>query len=313
MMTSRWWVRLLSAALLFVASQAGAGASPADTYIYEILFNIDSDDTSGCDVDAEDDNFMGPVPGIEYVLTTYVSRFPDNAVVEQILLFKCEAGMLMFDQTISMGDWPAGLENGINGADIVETKVPRSAIGDPASMTLGFHSTRSFLNDVLLTKDGTTDGEQIIFSPGARENVPALSPFALGLTALVLFAVAWIALRSFGRARPLVTATTVVLAVAATAWAATIALDGNVGDWAGIQPIATDQLDDSTADDDGEDFVAAFATADATNLYFRLDVVNLAPVVCGDGKIDAGEDCEGPMDCDMDEVCNDCECEVDDK
>jgi hypothetical protein len=312
-MTSHWWVRLVGAALLFIASEAVAVSVPPDNYIYEILFDTDSNDATGCSVDAEDENFTGPVPGIEYVLATYVARFPDSAEIDAVVLFKCEGGMLVHDQDISPGNWPAGLENGINGADIVETKVPRAAIGDPASMVLGAHSTRVNFNDVLLTKDGSTDGEQIVFVPGARESVPALSWFGLGLTSLLLLVVAWISLRSFKRGRPVVAMTLLVASLAATAWAATIVLDGNVGDWSGIPPIATDQLDDSTADDDGEDFVAMFATSDATNLYFRLDVVNLAPVVCGDGKIDAGEDCEGPMDCNMDEECNNCDCEPDDK
>jgi hypothetical protein len=74
-----------------------------------------------------------------------------------------------------------------------------------------------------------------------------------------------------------------------------------------------DQVNDSTADDPAEDFVAAFATADAVNLYFRMDLVNLAPVVCGNGVRESGEDCEADIDCLIGEECEDCDCEVSDE
>jgi hypothetical protein len=325
-MVLRWSMQLAGAALLFLAADTAAGfiGPDPDFYLYEVLFDTDSNAATGCNVDAEDDYFTGPVPGIEYVLASAVQRFPTSAFVDEVRLLKCESGSLVPHVQVSTGDWPAGLENGIGGADVVEVSVPRSAIGDPPAMTLGFHSTQLFFNDVLLTTNGQPDGEQIVFAPPPRENVPALSSLGIGLTALLLVAIACLSLRRYGPAQRAVAMLALIVSFTATAWAVTIALDGNIADWATVAPIAMDQTNDSTNNDPAEDFVAAFVTADAGNLYFRMDLVNLAPVVCGNGVIESGEECEVDLDCDLGErgspgsgggagnlVCLGCECDVD--
>lgn len=60
------------------------------------------------------------------------------------------------------------------------------------------------------------------------------------------------------------------------AWAATIVMDRAVADWTGVPVLGTDLVNDSSADDDGEDIVAAFATSDLDKVYSRIDVTNLA-------------------------------------
>jgi hypothetical protein len=106
------------------------------------------------------------------------------------------------------------------------------------------------------------------------------------------------------RRSPAAAAVAVTLAltavVVATAWAVTISLDGNVGDWATTPAIATDITGDSSIDDPAEDIVAAFATADAQKIYFRMDLVNLAPTVCGNDVLEPGEQCEENADCFVD-------------
>lgn len=60
-----------------------------------------------------------------------------------------------------------------------------------------------------------------------------------------------------------------------TAWAATIVLDGNMGDWAGIEEIVTDTEGDSSSPDPfiaaNEDIRYGYVTDDGTNLSFRID------------------------------------------
>jgi hypothetical protein len=90
------------------------------------------------------------------------------------------------------------------------------------------------------------------------------------------------ALWSLRRNRQAAAASVVVVALATTvmtAWAVTIMLDGNVADWDGVPAAGMDAIFDTTANDRGEDIAAAFITADAENVYFRMDQVNLAP--CG--------------------------------
>ena len=63
---------------------------------------------------------------------------------------------------------------------------------------------------------------------------------------------------------------TVVIAMAGVAWAATIALDGQVDDWTGIQAHIDDKNDSSTGDPN-EDIWAGYVTSDSQYFYFRMD------------------------------------------
>jgi hypothetical protein len=63
-----------------------------------------------------------------------------------------------------------------------------------------------------------------------------------------------------------------VLGVVGIAWAATITLDGQVGDWVNINPAVTDPFCDSSNNDLYEDIIAGFITSDHSNLYFRMDI-----------------------------------------
>lgn len=297
-------VRMLAGAVVCLgfAGSVSATQVSSDAYVYRVLFDTDSNSSTGCDVAAHDANFAGPVPGVEYVLSARIQRFPTTAHIDEVFLQECISGSTLTDPTpISSGDWDAGLENGIGGADIAEFFVPRNAIGDPSSTTLGFHATRALLmtNDVLLTTNGQNEGNPIVLTLRGGAGVPALSMLGL-LLCIVLLTV--IAVRRLGL-QPHRSASAVTLIVAlvggavVTTWAVTISLDGAVGDWATVPSLGTDPIGDSSIDDPAEDIVAAFATFDAQNIYFRMDVVNLAPVVCGNDILEPGEACEEVADC----------------
>jgi hypothetical protein len=288
------------AGLLFAAAPTAAldhNGIP-DAYLYRVLIDSDSDDTTGCDVAAHDDNFTGPVKGIEYIVRALVLRFPLHADVDHIRVSRCDSGTDFFEsELVDDGAWPVSLETGDGGADVIEFYVPRGKIGNPDGITLGFHATRTaILNDVLLTSNGTSSGDDIIFDLGAS-GVPLLTPGGVFVCVAVLVGLAAWNLR---RRRPQVAAAVLAVGIAtaaATGWAVTIMLDGMLGDWASVPQIAQDILDDSTADDPAEDIVAAYVTADAQNVYFRMDQVNLCPVQCGNGVLESGEQCESPSDC----------------
>lgn len=269
---------VLGVALLGLARVAGAVGG--DPYLMRSLIDVDSDAETGCDVVAHDDNFAGPVTGIEYIVTARVFRFPANGNVAEVTLQTCVSGTTFTSPTqVDPGDWPVGINVGVNGADVVEFYVQRLALGDPKSMTVSFHATiPAVANDVLLTTNGLTVGDPIFFSLDGK-SVPALSWVGLGLCAsILLLATAWLLRRNRKSAFALVALGAVVASVM-TARAVTIMLDGAVGDWSGVPAAGTDVLNDSTVNDPGEDIVAAFITADAQNVYFRMDQLNLAP--CG--------------------------------
>ena len=107
--------------------------------------------------------------------------------------------------------------------------------------------------------------------------IPALGPFGLTLLGVGIAAVAFGLLRTrAGVAWAMVLALLAGLGAAGVAYAATIIMDGQVADWAGITALGTDPTGDSSIGDPAEDIVAGFATFDASNVYFRVDVRNVS-------------------------------------
>jgi hypothetical protein len=87
-----------------------AGATGGDPYLFQALIDVDSNKGTGCQVAAKDDNFAGPVDGIEYIVTARVFRFTTNANVVDVLLQSCISGTMFTATTqVDGGDWPVGL------------------------------------------------------------------------------------------------------------------------------------------------------------------------------------------------------------
>lgn len=300
--------------LLGSASQVFASVSP-DVYYYRVLVDTDNNQATGCGVQVHELNFSGIVPGIERLVVAIVHRLPMTANVFSIQVRNCISGMDFTDPApFDPGVWPVGLEVGVDvgaaNADVVEFYVPRAALGDPDVMRLGFHATRgAMVNDVLLTTNGQDDGQPITF--GRRTATPTLSlPLLIGSAATLMVLALW----SMRRGRRAAVTFFVVLGVVTsvvTAWALTITSDGDISDWSGVPPIATDVLGDSSIGDPAEDIAAAFVARDAQNVYFRMDQVNLAPTVCGNGIVEAGEQCDTDFGCPPAQTCDGgCHCVI---
>ncbi len=100
---------------------------------------------------------------------------------------------------------------------------------------------------------------------------PVASTWGIVAIVLALGAVAWRAFRrQLNRGGAVLLAVIAIGTAAAAVWAATIVMDGAVGDWSGV-PLGTDITDDSSNDDPAEDIVALFMTKDATNVYARIE------------------------------------------
>ena len=74
-----------------------------------------------------------------------------------------------------------------------------------------------------------------------------------------------------------------LLVISGLVWAASVNLDGNVGDWSGVSPVVGNARGSAPID---ANIVAVFYQSDASNLYFRIDAdvrpdagVNQPPVV----------------------------------
>jgi hypothetical protein len=106
-------------------------------------------------------------------------------------------------------------------------------------------------------------------------SVPTMTEWGMLIFILALMIGAIWALKS-NRHRNAALCVILVCFAAGMAWAATIIINGDTGDWNGIQPIVADVANDSSVDFDpfiaaNEDIRWGYVTSDSTNLYFRID------------------------------------------
>jgi Divergent InlB B-repeat domain len=280
-------------------------------HAYQVFLDTDNDPTTGCtalfsELDAGGHPWQAQHPGLEQQVSILTDGGSPPLVVG-ITHSVCSQGVFGPPESVSTGTWPVGVGAGVDGSSVVEGFAPRSLLGltgqQGTPVNLHFQATRSGACDTLLTTDGSVGGFAIVLGlEDEASGIPALGPIGVTAVALLIGLSAFLALRR--RLSPRATipiAALVVLGVAALAWAATITMDGQVADWNGIAPIATDPAGDSSAHDPTEDIVAVFATADSTNLYFRFDVthgVALTVSKTGDGTgTVTSQDPPGTIDC----------------
>ncbi|MEM7053741.1 MAG: IPTL-CTERM sorting domain-containing protein, partial [Pseudomonadota bacterium] len=266
------YVQLLAvvlAGLLFAVGVAQAQTT------YDVLFDLDRNAASGCSVTPTGGSTLS---GYERRLRATV----DTATLQVtgVELQNCD-GSLFQPGSPSGGPYAVGLNTGTAGADVVELAVTRSALsaGTVALLELAFVANADAGSDVLATQDGSADGNPILF--GLPFQVPTLSIGALIVLTLALLFVAWLAHRRMSK----LGAVSAVLLVSAAVWAANFAADGDVSDWGGQIPNATDPNGDASNGSSALDIVAGFAALENEVLFFRIDVVDLenqAPVAVDD-------------------------------
>ena len=278
-------------------------AQPPDVFEYRVLLDTDKNPSTGCGVAVKDANIDTTVNGVDQLVIIHVERTsPYAAQVVGVGRRGCASGSFGAEVAVDPGDWPVGLNDGLNGADVVEGYVQRNALGDPDGMAqVVFSSTKVGGNsDVLLTRNGQQGGGALLFNFVQASPAPAMAPWSVGLAVLLMGLVAYAALRRYPRTVRLgVVALIVVIAGIVVAQVATITPDGAVGDWGAIAPLGTDAIHDSSAGDDAEDIVAAFVAQDNDNVYFRVDLLNVidpAPTrTSTPGSIPTSTSTSGPM------------------
>lgn len=223
-----------------------------------VLVDEDNNLATGCSVTTPNGSFDGV--GQRYVTTVDTTQNPPR--VTGITREDCTTppGTFSGPVSVSSGGWNVGVGNGTAGTNVIETGLP---VGVPGPLRIGV-----IYSDPAIGVDATTlapGGVPIIVLAsltGGPEQVPTLSDAMLALLTLLVFAVGW----KYGNRRIAAPMAVVALVmVSMVAWAA-IVLDGLVGDWAGIPPVASDPVDT-----DGADINTVFATLEGTNLFMRVD------------------------------------------
>jgi hypothetical protein len=285
---------------------------------YRVLVDTDNDTTTGCQVSVAGQTF----DGIEKVVSIYIdvwgyfgganpargstlsakrkltNPFPP---VVAVWISGCVSGSA-FDDTptqVDPGSWPVGLKNGTsfddgNGgtaqADVIEGYVTKALLGGGPAWRLYYWANAPQAGTDVLSTLGT-DNQNAIILQDNTDPVPSLAAWgrvafaaALGLLTVMLLR------RRLPVGALVALFAAVALGTAAIAWAATITCDGDPADWEGSRAVAAfdgtcDQDTSPWYFDESEDIVAAYATTDATKVYFRIDVVDVfkETQLCGGG------------------------------
>lgn len=246
--------------------------SQAQTVTYDVLLNTDNNTTTGCDATP---TAQGSIGGFERRVRAIVDG-PTLTVTEVSVAF-CE-GTGFGAAVVTGGGHAVGLNNGFNGTDVVELSASLNSLAPltNGAIQVSIIGDDSVGSDLLETTTGMAGSDPIlIFIPIA---VPALGIFGL---LLLVAAIAVITIR--GRQRRWLSIS--LLAASGIVFAASFIVDGQVTDWGGVNPDATDPADDSTNGAAGNDIQAFFAALENDTLFLRLDVTDLEnqpPIVVDD-------------------------------
>ncbi len=241
-------------------------------YRHTILIDSDESATSGCTVTQGAETFTGA----DVRVTAVVQGSPPRVVARE--LSTCAGGAFGAPQS-SATNYAVGLNNGSAGSDVVELALTRAetqtsrGVVRIAAISQSSGGSVDTVFGVLQTVNGSF-----------VTTIPTLSFYGTLILGLVLLGLAAVALKRSQRVAKAL-AIGGLLSVSLSVWAATIVLDGNVSDWSGITPLATDPNNDSQPASNGNDVLAVYGTTDTQSYYFRFDVrdaENASPVVVAD-------------------------------
>lgn len=239
----------------------------AQDYQYSVLLDLDRRADTGCSVDLGGGNV---VTGIERRLDAWVTA--DSQQVVSLTVQTCTGGTFSAPGAVS-GGYPVGLNNGLGGADVIELGASLSQLtgsAHPRPFWIHFAAQSASGSDVLSSRDGSGGGP-IGFG------LPALPVPMLGLVGLLGLAVVLVLVLRTRRFRHLLPRSLIVAVVLGSGLvlAANFVLDGQVGDWAGVPPAATDPVGDSSSGQAAIDIVAAWAAHENGSMFFRIDVLDI--------------------------------------
>lgn len=274
----RWLAGAAAIGSFVCASTALAAVASLD-----VLFDLDRDESSGCTVSTAE----GPAAGVELRLRTLVDV--ESAEVSSVSYASCiGSGEATFEgETLvppPVSPWRVVPGNGVTGSTLIETSIPRAALGSGESVRIYLAAAGESGSDALRSVDGVSNDE--IRLALRAPTVPALTIFAGALLLLALF----VAVRVLPRERRVVG----ILFFGFAMGSGLLPLSGRallgegfLRDWLPSEEVAVDLSGDAPV---GIDVLALFAnsSADPDRIWLRLDVL-LEPALClAWGTVDAG-------------------------
>lgn len=225
----------------------------AQTYSHQVYLDLDNSATTGCSVTTN----AGVIAGMEARLTAVVAGSPP--MVTSVTRETCGGGAFGAPQAQGSG-YPVSQAAGAGGSDAIEFMTSLAGLPVDGTARLVFASMSASGADLV-----SVDSVNMVAVAASPVAVPLFGWPAL---LLLISLVPWIARKHASRFA------TVALAVFATTlvWAAALTADGNVSDWAGHPPAATDAANDATSGEAAIDLLTVFAQVEGGNLFVRADV-----------------------------------------
>ncbi|WP_165371667.1 beta strand repeat-containing protein [Pseudolysobacter antarcticus] len=235
----------------------------AQTYSYSIYVDTDDSAGTGCSVVSSSGTVSGAEVQLQVTATGGIA--PHIVGVTRAV---CSAGVFVSPSPLP-GGAALGLNNGIGGSDVIELVDDEQALRANNSnvIRLSVVATSPSGSDQLVTIDGSGTGRSIFLALDAQP-IPLLTLPMLGILAALFL---WVGARRARRWRLFA----MFLFVTSSALAANFIVDGQVSDWAGVSPLATDPAADATSGETAIDIRALYAAIEGGKVFFRLDVTDL--------------------------------------
>ncbi len=190
----------------------------------------------------------------------------DTDVVTDVAISSCEGGSFTTPTSIG-GGYPVGLNNGLNNSDVIEFAANLSEL----ELVAGTTGTRVYL----LAQNPASGSQDLLanISDGWLDSsvsvpIPVLGTASAILLLLVLMISGLVYTRRYKKAGLLG-----MLLISGLVIAASYTADGDVSEWAGINPVDTDPLGDPLPDADPSiDIGAFFVHFDGFTFLFRVDL-----------------------------------------
>ena len=239
---------------------------------YSVLIDSDNAAATGCTVDLPASGQS--VAGIELRLDAVVDGEPVQ--IQSASSAMCNAGTFAAAQALS-GNFPYPLGLGNNFEQALELAVSRELIGVPdgTAIRLTFLSATEGSSDLVASRNGQPEGEPIVLELGAETiiPIPLLNGWGAVLLGLILVALAWRQQQRLGRLSSYSGLLLLGVVVSGVLIAAHFNADGNLGDWDGQAPCATDPSGDGEPD-----LIQIFCAEEGGFLFFRMDSAPPVPV-----------------------------------
>ncbi len=160
-------------------------AATAATEQYTLYLNTDAVNSGQCAA-------VGGLSGVDAKIDISVNDSPK--AITAVTLSLCNGSAFAAPSPLNLSDWSLTPGAGVGGSDIIEGKIPLTQLGNPAAVAI---IAASSVNGVAVDIAGNGWAGFTLNAPqgNAAQPIPALSPLALGLLLVVLFALSWFTYR----------------------------------------------------------------------------------------------------------------------